>query len=76
MPKSKSTTLGTIVTGVVTFLISVASVLLIFAFNGWVVSSLWNWLMPLFWAQAPRLTVLQAGGVLMLTGLLFQGVRK
>ena len=40
------------------------------AFEGWIVSLLWNWLAPIFWANAPVLGVWQAFGILFLINLI------
>jgi hypothetical protein len=40
--------------------------ILLGALGGWVFMLLWNWLMPLFWANAPVLTFWQAWGVCIL----------
>ena len=46
------------------------------AFEGWIVSLLWNWLAPLFWSNAPILTIWQAWGVLMLINIVFSLFKK
>ena len=44
---------------------------LIAAFEGWIFSLLWNWLVPLFWTSAPVLTIWQGFGILLLINLIF-----
>ena len=49
------------------------------AFEGWIVSLLWNWLAPLFWTNAPVLGIWQAFGILLLIniiGRIFFGSKK
>ena len=40
------------------------------AFEGWIVSLLWNWLAPLFWTNAPVLGIWEAFGILFLLNLI------
>ena len=40
------------------------------AFEGWIVSLLWNWLAPIFWTNAPVLGIWQAFGILFLINLI------
>lgn len=42
---------------------------------GWVVMLLWNWLMPALFAGAARVDYLQALGILLLSKILFGGLR-
>ena len=48
--------------------------ILIFAavalFLGWVLMSLWNWLIPIFWVAAPILTYWQATGIVVLISII------
>jgi len=48
--------------------------ILIFAavalFLGWVLMSLWNWLVPIFWVAAPILTYWQATGIVVLISII------
>lgn len=49
------------------------------AFEGWIVSLLWNWLAPLFWTNVPVIGVWQAFGILLLIniiGRIFFGSKK
>lgn len=40
------------------------------AFETWVVMSLWNWLVPMFWTTAPILTIWQSAGILLLVNII------
>lgn len=51
-------------------------IVLIAAFEGWIFSLLWNWIVPLFWANAPVLTVWQGFGILFLLNLIFGNFNK
>lgn len=39
-------------------------------FLGWVLMSLWNWLVPIFWVAAPILTYWQATGIVVLISII------
>lgn len=43
-------------------------------FEGWLVMLLWNAVMPMIWAEAPKLSFWLAVGVLLLCNLLFKAV--
>ena len=51
-------------------------IVLIAAFEGWIFSLLWNWIVPLFWANASVLTVWQGFGILFLLNLIFGNFNK
>ena len=51
-------------------------IVLIAAFEGWIFSLLWNWIVPLFWVNAPVLTVWQGFGILFLLNLIFDNFNK
>lgn len=44
-------------------------------FEGWLVMLLWNAVMPMIWAGAPKLSFWLAFGLLLLCNLLFKSVR-
>lgn len=44
-------------------------------FEGWLVMLLWNAVMPMIWAEAPKLSFWLAVGLLLLCNLLFKAVR-
>lgn len=43
-------------------------------FEGWLVMLLWNAVMPLIWAEAPKLSFWAAVGVLLLCNILFKTI--
>ena len=45
-------------------------------FEGWIFSLLWNWLVPLFWTNAPILTITQSIGILILFNILFSVFKR
>jgi len=56
----------------VTFILTLLGFVLLAAFEGWIFSLLWNWLVPLFWTSAPILTIWQGFGILLLINLIFR----
>lgn len=46
------------------------------ALEGLIVSLLWNWLAPLFWTNAPVLSIWQAFGILVLINILFSVFKR
>lgn len=45
-------------------------------FEGWIASLLWNWIAPIFWANAPVITIWQAIGILFLLNIVFSVFRN
>ena len=56
------------------FLILVLVILV--AIEGFVFMFLWNWLVPLFWNNAPILSFWQSCGILFLFNLIFSPLKK
>lgn len=56
-------------------LFGVVLVVFICAIIGFFFSSLWNWIMPVFWPSAPHLGVWQAFGALVLLGWITGGIK-
>ena len=46
------------------------------ALEGLIISFLWNWLAPLFWVNAPILSIWQAFGILVLINILFSVFKR
>ena len=55
-------------------LITLAIIFAVTCFEGWLVMLLWNAVMPIIWAEAPKLSFWVAVGVLLLCNLLFKAV--
>lgn len=60
---------------IVVLLIALAIIFAVTCFEGWLVMLLWNAVVPMIWAEAPRLSFWLAVGVLLLCNLLFKVVR-
>jgi hypothetical protein len=41
------------------------------SFEAWIIMMLWNWIVPIFWANAPTLSFWLTLGIMMLCNLLF-----
>ena len=55
-------------------LITLAIIFAVTCFEGWLVMLLWNAVVPMIWAGAPKLSFWLAVGVLLLCNLLFKAV--
>lgn len=68
-PKDMNTTLITI-EGCSSCLLAILIFAAVALFLGWVLMSLWNWLVPIFWVAAPILTYWQATGIVVLISII------
>lgn len=55
-------------------LIALTIIFAVTCFEGWLVMLLWNAVVPMIWAGAPKLSFWLAVGVLLLCNLLFKAV--
>lgn len=55
-------------------LIALAFIFAVICFEGWLVMLLWNAVVPMIWAGAPKLSFWLAVGVLLLCNLLFKAI--
>lgn len=60
----------TSITGCFSCLLTILIFAAVTLFLGWVLMSLWNWLIPIFWVAAPILTYWQATGIVLLISII------
>ncbi len=51
-------------------ILGILAVIGLAALEGWIVSALWNWLVPMFWTNAPILGIWEAFGIMFLLNLI------